>query len=111
MGQARWFRVFGLAAITATVSLGLSAQTGDIAAIQQKLDAQFKLTTTTANLVDIVTAGDVVELHKDGLKMSALASPFNYPQVAGDRGGVVSLDTVSNEALTFDWWSVAQQEP
>ena len=73
MEQVRWFRAFGLAAITLMASLTLAAQ-GDLAAIQQKLNAQFKLTTTTPDNSDIVAPGDVVELHKDGLKMSALAS-------------------------------------
>ena len=75
MKQVRWFSVFGLAAITSMFSLALAAQ-GDLAAIQQKLDSQFKLTTLTANGSDIAGAGDVVELQKDGLKMSALASPL-----------------------------------
>ena len=73
MKRVRWFRAFGLAAIPLMASLTLAAQ-GDLAAIQQKLNAQFKLTTTTPDNSDIVAPGDVVELHKDGLKMSALAS-------------------------------------
>jgi len=48
-------------------------QTGNAADLQQKLNASFKITTVTANN-DIATPGDVVELQKDGLKMSALAS-------------------------------------
>ena len=75
MKQARWFRVFGLAAIALVVSVTLTAQ-GDTAAIQQKLNEQFKLTTTTADRTDIVTAGDVVVIHKPGLLMYAVASPL-----------------------------------
>jgi hypothetical protein len=75
MLHLRWFRIFGLAFIGAMVSLTLVAQ-GDLAALQQKLNSQFKLTTITANQLDIVTAGDVVTLQKDGLKMSALAAPL-----------------------------------
>ncbi len=75
MKQVRWFRVFGLAALTLMCSLALAAQ-GDLSAIQQKLDSQFKLTTLTPNGSDIVEPGDVVVLQKDGLKMSALASPL-----------------------------------
>jgi hypothetical protein len=75
MVQLRWFRVFGLAAITMMLSLTLAAQ-GDTAAIQQKLSAQYKLTTTTADRSDIVTAGDVVEIQKPGLVMYAVASPM-----------------------------------
>jgi hypothetical protein len=76
MIQASWFRTFGLAAIPLTLSLTLAAQTGDTAAIQQKLYTQFKLTTMTADRSDIVTAGDVVVIHKPGLMMYAVASPL-----------------------------------
>jgi hypothetical protein len=77
MGQLRRYRALGLIAITPILSLTLAAQSGDpVAALQQKLNSQFKLTVTTKNLTEIVTAGDVVVLHKDGLKMSALASPL-----------------------------------
>jgi hypothetical protein len=73
MKQVRWICVFGLAAITLMFSLTLAAQ-GDPAIIQQKINSQFKLTTTTANQSDIVTPGDVVVLQKDGLRMSALTT-------------------------------------
>jgi hypothetical protein len=75
MKQVRWLRIIGLAAISLMLSLELAAQ-GDLAAMQQKLDMQFKLTTTTANQSDIVTAGDVIAVQKEGLKLSALASPL-----------------------------------
>ncbi|MGP8187547.1 MAG: hypothetical protein ACLQKY_15915 [Terracidiphilus sp.] len=58
------------------VGLTLAAQTGDTAAIQQRLSSQFKLTTITADRSDIVTAGDVVSIHKPGLIMYATASPM-----------------------------------
>ena len=76
MEYVRRFRAFGLAAITLMACLTLAAQTGDIAAIQQKLNAQFKPTITTADRSDIVTAGDVVVIHKPGLLMYAVASPL-----------------------------------
>jgi hypothetical protein len=75
MKLVRLFRALGLAAITLAVCHTLAAQ-GDLTAIQQKLNSQFKLTTLTSNGLDIVGAGDVVEMQKDGLKMSALASPL-----------------------------------
>jgi hypothetical protein len=60
MLQVQWISALGLAVVTSISSLALAAQTGDpLAAIQQKLNSQFKLTTTTANLSDIVSAGDV----------------------------------------------------
>ncbi len=69
------FRAFELAAISMLLSLTLAAQ-GDTPAIQEKLYAQFKLTTTTADRSDIVTAGDVVVIHKPGLIMYAVAAPM-----------------------------------
>ncbi|MGB7985883.1 MAG: hypothetical protein WCF54_12030 [Terracidiphilus sp.] len=59
-----------------TVNLTLTAQTGDIAAIQQKINTQFKATITTADRSDIVTAGDIVQIHKPGLLMYSVASPL-----------------------------------
>jgi hypothetical protein len=47
-------------------------QTGNPADLQQKLNAAFKITTMAANHLEIAVPGDVVELHMDGLKMSAL---------------------------------------
>lgn len=71
-----WFsRSFALIILIPVCCLTLAAQ-GDPAAIQQKLSAQFKLTTTTADRSDIVTAGDVVVLHKPGLVMYAVTSPL-----------------------------------
>ena len=76
MAKMRWFCVSGFVAITLMCGLGLAAQSGDIAAIQQKLNAQFKPTITTADRSDIVTAGDIVQIHKPGLLMYAVASPL-----------------------------------
>ena len=75
MAQTSWFRSFAMIAMAFTLSLTMSAQ-GDPAAIQQRLSAQFKLTTITADRTDIVTAGDVVALHKPGLVMYAVTSPL-----------------------------------
>lgn len=50
------------------------SQAGNQADLQQKLNSSFKITTTTANMADIAAAGDVVELHKDGMRMSALST-------------------------------------
>jgi hypothetical protein len=49
-------------------------QAGNPADLQQKLNSMFKITTTTANMADIVTPGDVVEFHKDGMHLSALSA-------------------------------------
>jgi hypothetical protein len=74
MQEFRWFRTLLLAAVTIGLIPNLPAQTMD--AIQTKLNSQFKLTRTTADRTDIVTAGDVVQLHKQGLVMYAVASPM-----------------------------------
>jgi hypothetical protein len=102
MKQLGWFRAFGLVAIAPMLSLTLAAQ-GNTATIQQKLYEQFKLTTITADRSDIVTAGDVVVIHKPGLVMYAVASPMppsntykngkdrarlgRFRQGSGDRNG------------------------
>ncbi len=79
MAQIRIFSTFPLTltAITALFSVALMAQSGDpLAAIQQKLRSQVKLTRTTADRSDIVTAGSVVELQTDGLVMYGVSSPL-----------------------------------
>jgi hypothetical protein len=65
-----------VAAVLASAVPVVHGQAGDLAAIQGRLNSQFKLTTTTADRSDIVTAGDVVVIHKQGLLMYAVASPM-----------------------------------
>jgi len=70
---------FGFAAFAAILSIGAEAQTGDPATlIQEKLVSQMKLTKAAADHSDIVTAGDVVVLHKDGMMMCSSASSYAY---------------------------------
>lgn len=76
MSQAWRASAIGLTAIVALSCLTLAAQTGDTAALQQRLNAEFKLTTITADRSDIVTAGDIVAIHKPGLIMYATNSPM-----------------------------------
>ncbi len=79
MEQARLFRAIGFAAAAAALASLLSAQVGDPATlIQQKLVSQIKITKPTADHSDIVTAGDVVLLHKDGLMMCSSASSYAF---------------------------------
>jgi hypothetical protein len=66
----------GWVVATSMASLVLAAQSGDPAAIQQRLTSQIKITTTTADRSDIVTAGTIVQLHKPGLVMYAVSSPL-----------------------------------
>ena len=76
MAKTRWFCAFGMASITLISGIALHAQAGDPAAIQLKLNAQFKLTRTTADRSDIVIAGDVVTIQKPGLVMYAAYAPL-----------------------------------
>jgi hypothetical protein len=70
---------FGFAAMAAVFAVGIQAQAGDPATlIQAKLVSQVKVTKPTADHSDIVTAGDVVLLHKDGLMMCSSASPYAF---------------------------------
>lgn len=56
-----------------------ACQAGDPATmIQEKLVSQIKLTKSTADHTDVVTAGDIVMLHKDGLMMCSSASPYAF---------------------------------
>jgi hypothetical protein len=52
----------------------LSAQTATPASIEQKLESEYTLTKAAADRSDIVTAGSVLVLKKDGLLMSATTS-------------------------------------
>ncbi len=59
-------------------------QAGNLADLQQKLNSSFRITTMAANHLDIVTAGDVIELHKDGLRMSALSTILTESNIYKD---------------------------
>jgi hypothetical protein len=97
MEQLRRFRPFGLAAVAAILVLGpqavrLEAQVGDPATLdQEKLAAQIKLTKAAADHSDVVTPGDIVMLHKDGLMMCSSASSYAFS------------NTYSNGVLTANY--------
>jgi len=79
MAQVQRFCAFGFAVAAAVLSSGIQAQAVDPATlIQEKLVSQIKLTKTTADRSDIVTAGDVVVLHKDGLMMCSSDSSYAF---------------------------------
>jgi len=69
-----------LAILAAAIfSIGMKAQAGDPATlIQEKLVTEIKLTKTTGAHDDIVTAGDIVLLHKDGLMMCSVSSGYAF---------------------------------
>jgi hypothetical protein len=77
MTLARLFRVSGVTIIASTLCAFSAAQSGDaITAIQTRISSQIKVTKIAADRSDIVTAGDVVQIHKPGLLMYAVASPL-----------------------------------
>jgi hypothetical protein len=59
------------------VALPWTANAQDTAAIQKKLESEYKLTKTTDDKSDIVTAGSVLVLHKDKVLMVAATSAAN----------------------------------
>src|ERR1039458_1339190 len=96
MAQVRRFSALRLAAFLLLFSMTAAAQFGfpkkgnkgeaapppgssdQSTLIQNKLLSQFNLTKTTADRSDIVTAGDVLVLQKDGLMMCSTASAYAY---------------------------------
>ena len=77
--------------MAALFALGMAAQAGDPATqIQAKLVSQLKLTKATADRSDIVTAGDVVVLQKDGLMMCSTASSYAFSNTYNN--GVLSAN-------------------
>ena len=76
-------RIAGLTIAAALMALSSVAHGQDPKAdIQKKLNATIVLSKTTADYTDIVTAGSVLDLHKDGLIMYAIdntvAPTFTY---------------------------------
>lgn len=91
MAQVQRLCAFGFAVAAVILSSGLQAQPGDPATlIQEKLISQIKLTKTTADRSDIVTAGDVVVLHKDGLMMCSSDSSYAFSNTYSN--GVLSAN-------------------
>jgi hypothetical protein len=79
--MTRLFRLsaVGLSVIVGIGAMRMEAQVGDPATlIKEKLTSGIKLTKATDAHDDIVTAGDIVLLHKDGLMMCSSASSYAY---------------------------------
>jgi hypothetical protein len=77
MAPAQLFRVSRVVVVALAFCVASIAQSGNpVTDIQAKLSSQFKVTTIAADRSDIVTAGDVVQIHKPGLVMYAVASPL-----------------------------------
>jgi formylglycine-generating enzyme required for sulfatase activity len=75
MKQVWWFCAFGLTATISLVCLEVAAQSGDRPAILQRLMREIVVTKITADRSDIVTAGSLVALRKEGLLMYGVVSP------------------------------------
>jgi len=88
MNQAKQPRTLGVVAIVMIATGVLAAQAGDPSAIQKRLHSQFKVTVTTADRTDIVTAGDVVQLHQPGIIMFSSNAPV--PPTNVYKGGKIS---------------------
>ena len=79
MAKVQRLGALGFTTMAAILSIGLMAQAQDPSMlIQQKLVSQIKVTKTMADRSDIVTAGDVVVLHKDGLMMCAVYGSYAF---------------------------------
>ena len=79
MDNLTWQAVglLGVTAMAAILGISAPAQIGDPASlIKEKLVSLVKLTKAAADHSDIVTAGDVVLLHKDGLVMCSSTSAY-----------------------------------
>jgi len=79
MTQMRRLSAFIFSFVVAIPALSAQAQVGDPGTlIKEKLVSQIKLTKAAAAHDDIVTAGEVVVLHKDGLMMCSSASSYAF---------------------------------
>lgn len=67
---------------------------GDAAELQKKLDAEFSLTKITADRSDIVSAGSVLVLHKDGLIM--YSTPTDTPPLNMFKDGRIQQSAAGN---------------
>jgi hypothetical protein len=77
----------------------MKGQGGDPATvIQDKLVSQIKVTKTAADHSDIVTAGDVVLLHKDGLMMCSSASPYGFSNTYSNGVLAANLNNRTKDA-------------
>ena len=78
MTTIRRLSAFGFALAATIFSVGMVAQGDPATLIQEKLVTEIKVTKAAADHSDIVTAGDVVLLHKDGLMMCSAASSYAF---------------------------------
>lgn len=89
MKRALLFQVLGCAAIVFNTP-GLIAQGDPATLVQEKIASEIKLTKATADHTDVVTAGDIVVLHKDGMMMCSSASSYAFSNTYSN--GVLSAN-------------------
>lgn len=103
MAHVQRLVMFGFAAAAAMLSLQAQAQVGDPGTlIQEKLVSEIKLTKAAADHSDIVTPGDIVELHKDGLMMCSSASAYAYSNVY--QNGVLAATQKNRTVNALKGW-------
>jgi hypothetical protein len=91
MARLQRIGAFNFVVMATIFCAGLQAQVGDPGTLTtEKLASQIKLTKAAADHSDIVTAGDVVVLHKDGLVMCSSASTYSDSNTYS--GGVLKAD-------------------
>ena len=99
MTQMRRSSAFGFVLIAASFALAAQAQVGDPGTlIKEKLVSQIKLTKAAAAHDDIVTAGDVVVLHKDGLMMCSSASSYAFSNTYSNGVLAANLNNRAKDA-------------
>jgi hypothetical protein len=99
MTQMRRLSAFGCALVATMFSLAMQAQVGDPGTlIKEKLVSQIKLTKAAAAHDDIVTAGDVVVLHKDGLMMCSSASSYAFSNTYSNGVLAANLNNRAKDA-------------
>jgi hypothetical protein len=102
MVQTRRLSAFSLAVLAALVAnscVPIKAQGADPATvIQSKLISQIKVTKTAADHSDIVTAGDIVLLHKDGLMMCSSTSPYAFSNTYSNGVLAANLNNRTKDA-------------
>src|SRR5271165_1045945 len=89
MSSPGLIRTSAAALLAVASAVTLIAQAGDpLAAVQARLSSAFKVSTLTADRSDIVTVGDVGQLHKPGLTMDAVSFPL--PPANSYRNGKIT---------------------
>jgi hypothetical protein len=80
--------------LLALCSMQAMAQGANLGDIQKRLSEMFTLARTTADHTDLVAAGSVLVLHKDGLLM--YSTPTAYPALSVYKNGLVQQSSGSN---------------